>query len=482
MNDTDNRKDDIFDELADKNASKEITSEIDNILKGEPEQEKENEVFFGKPNEETERKLQNVDTKKKRRHDTSTRAVSIVTAIAIAICAFIGGMYVEKFLSPGYFAEWVCDTLNERAYFVTDKLTVNDLAIYGISGCVPDDPYLQVYLPEDMAALKNSYTGSNTSIGMTVGSYNYYEGIYVLSVIAGSPADKTGIKVDYRVVSVDGTDYWSKHIDDLTPYILSIPDYTDVEIVFALPTYYEDGTMSHDRGNVVAVTVQRQEYIETVATYFDNNSEEFAGVLDDKTAYIKLTSFMGDVASQFDSCMKKFKENGKTKLILDLRDNTGGSDYNLAAVGAHLLKDGEGNKKVQILTQRFKDGSETNLYTDDCYYDEYGFEKIIVLINGNTASASEALLLAMKDYGTVDYIIGTTTYGKGTGLETAYLQSANCAITYTVSYFFSPKGNTNEKIGIQPTAGYYLDYLINSNLPYKYSGDNQIMRAVNSLK
>lgn len=482
----DNKKDDIFEELGKNNASQEITNEIDSILAGdENASEKKEEVFFGKANEETEKKLRSFESKRKtkgHKGDTSKRTVAIVTAIIIAVCAFIGGMYVEKLFGTSYFAEWACKMLNERAYFVTDELTVNDLAIYGISGCVPDDPYLQVYFPEDMEALQNSFTGSNTSIGMTVGSYNYYEGIYVLSIIAGSPADKAGVKVDYRVVSVDGTDYWDKHIDDLTPYIISVPDYTDVEIVFAIPTYYEDATMTHDRNNTVTITVQRQEYIETVAMYFDCDSEEFGGVLDNDTAFIKLTSFMGDVEAQFEACMKTFKEKGKTKLILDLRDNTGGSDYNLAAVGSHLLKDGEGSKNVKILTQRFKDGSETSLYTDDCYYDDYNFEKIIVLINGNTASASEALLLAMKDYETVDYIIGTTTYGKGTGLETAYLPTANYAITYTVSYFFSPKGNTNEKIGIQPTAGYYLDYSIASNLPYQYYNDNQIMRAVNSLK
>ncbi len=477
----DDKRDDIFEELGQNGSKQEITSEIDNILKGDDAQKKADPVFFGNANEETEKRIKRAGTPKNR-GNKSNRVIAILLAIIIAMCGFFGGMYVERTFGTSYFAEWACDTLNERAYFVTDPITVNDLAIKGIAACVPNDPYLQVYYPEDMSALQNSFTGSNTSIGMTVGSYNYFEGIYVLSIIAGSPADKAGIKVDYRIVSVDGVDYWDKHVDDLTPYILSVPDYTDVVIVFALPTYYDDGTMTHTREQTVTITVQRQEYTETVAMYFDCDSEEFAGVLDGDTAYIKLTSFMGDVEAQFDACMAKFKEKGKTKLILDLRDNGGGSDYNLAAVGDHLLKDGEGSKKVKILTQRFKDGSETSLYTDDCVYDQYGFTNVIVLVNGNTASASEALLLAMQDYGTVNKIIGTTTYGKGTGLETSYLPIANYAITYTVSYFFSPYGNTNEKIGIQPTAGYYLDYSINTNLPYTYTGDNQIMRAINSMK
>lgn len=474
---------DVFEELRNDKNSGDISGEVESIISSDCDKPEKEEVFFGKPNTETDKKIKSAPEHRKPYRNTQ-RTLAIVLAALVLLCAFFGGMYVEKFVGdPSQrFATWAVNMLNSRAYFVTEPLTVADLAINGIKGCVPDDPYISVYLPKDIEALKNSYTGSNTSIGMTVGSYNLYEGIYILSVIAGSPADKAGVKVDYRIVSVDGIDYWDKTVDALTPYILSVPDYTDVTVVFAIPTYYPDGTMTHDKNSTVTITVQRQEYTAIVATYYDCDSEEFSGVLDEDTAYIEFTSFMGDVKAQFDACMKTFKEKGKKNLILDLRQNTGGSDYNLSAVGSHLLKDEEGNRKVKILTQRFKDGSEDTLYTDDCYYDEYNFDKIIVLTSNNTASASEALLLAMKDYGTVDCIIGTTTYGKGTGLETVYMPFADYAITYTVSYFYSPKGNTNEKIGIQPTAGYYLDYSGLTNLPYSYSKDNQILRAINYLK
>ncbi|MBR2397991.1 MAG: PDZ domain-containing protein [Clostridia bacterium] len=451
-------------------------------LEEDEKPKKKENVFFGEQNVETEQKLKKTsgrDPVKK----TVIRITSVLLVIALIIGAYYFGSMSSTLTNPEYsFYQWACDTLNERAYFVHDKLDQKLVFEYGIYAAMQDDPYFTIYTPEDTEELLAGYDGKNTAIGMTLVEYELVEGLYVSEVIRGSSAEQNGIQVDYRVVSVNDIDFYTATLNDLSAYITTIPDNTDIVIKFAIPSYNEDATLNFDLSNTITITVQRTEFIERVVDYYDDSSADFQGVLDEETAYIALRSFQGDVKAQFDAAMAIFKQRGKHNLILDLRGNLGGSDYNLQAVAEHLIRSSANTHKVLILEQQYKDGSKTQLYTEDCRYDEYNFDKIVVLTDGNTASASEALLLAMIDYGTVDCIIGGRTFGKGTGIETVFMPILNYAISYTSSYFYSPFGNTNEKVGITPTPGYAIDYDYTNNLPYQLKKDNQILRAINYLK
>lgn len=447
--------------------------------------------FFESRNETADKELgkdilENNSTKKeqigKRLKKKNKSAISKVLAVTLAIIilmfTFFLGYNTALYSDTDYaVAKWVADQINNHAYFATKHVTANDIMRYGIDG-VMTDPYSAIMSPQETDQMQNEYAGKAYSIGMTVTMISGIEGVIVIDVTKGSFAEKAGVKPYYRILEVEGEDCRNFNMDQMTAKIQSIPDRADFEIKFFVPTYF-NGNPDYSSGKEVTLTLRRDEYETRVVTYYDNQSEEFVGVLDDKTAYIDLDSFIGATEKQFDEAMAKFKTNGKTNLILDLRNNTGGSDYNLQGVAKHLLKDGD-EKEVLILTEKYKDGSERKLKTKTCKYDDYNFEKIIVLVNDYSASASEALLIAMKDYGTVDLIIGNTTYGKGTGLTTMVMPWTNYSVRFTVSYFFSPYGNTNEQIGITPTPGYMLDLI--EKVPYKHATDNQLMRAVNSLK
>lgn len=458
-----------------------------------PQNSDKTDVFFGEPNLETENMLKGIDGKdnktdgnyKKKKGNFKNglkKATSVLLSVVILILTFVLGYISSYYIqnTDAAFASWAVKQINEHAYFATEEVTSYDLINKGVYGVLDNDPYLRVFTPEETKEMLNESKGISLSIGMTIGEYESIQGLYVFSVVGGSSADKNGVKEDYRVVSVNGEDFWEKSLNDLTNYIKPLPENTDITIVFALPTYTVD-FMTHSLDKTVSIVLRKEEFVEKVVYYYDKSDEQFSVILDDDTAYVQLKSFMGDTARQFDEVMNEVYANKKHNLILDLRNNTGGSDVNLKAVGAHLLKNEEGSDKVLILTQQFKNGSVTSLYTDNCVYDRYEFNKVIVLVNEYTASASEALLMAMIDYNTVDLIVGTNTYGKGTGLQTRIMPMTNYAIRFTVSYFFSPYGNSNEKVGIAPTSGYLVSKNINQ-FPFLYLKDNQFMRAVNYLK
>lgn len=452
--------------------------------------ENKDDVFFGKPNTETERLLKEKDVdsiretspiKKNKPARRLQRATSIILAIVLVVVSFcLGGLASFVYVNSDVaFATWAVNQLNKYAYFVTEDITIYDLINKGILNTV-NDPYLAVYSPDETKKMLQSNEGVSLSIGMTIGEYLNVEGLYVFSVVGNSSADRNGVKEDYRVVSVDGIDFWNKELSELTNYISTLPDNQDTTVVFALPQY-EDDFVTHSLDNTVTCILRRESFVEKIVYYYDNNSLAFSDLLDNNTAYIQLKSFMGDTAKQFDEAMELFYKNGKHNLILDLRDNTGGSEVNLQSVASHLLKDSQDSNEVLILTEEYKDGSERSLFTKDSKYNRYQFDKIIVLVNGLSASASEALLMAMIDYNNVDVIIGEKTYGKGTGLQTMIMPITNYAITFTVSYFLSPLGRSNDIVGISPTSGYVVTQKVNQ-FPFSYSKDNQFMRAVNYLK
>ncbi|MEG1805432.1 MAG: S41 family peptidase [Clostridia bacterium] len=446
-------------------------------------QEEKPSCFFETPNYATDNAINMGSTKAKKtnpkRKMKFEKAVSIAMSVVILVLTFVFGYVTATFRGNenATVAAWAVDQINKNAYFADKKVTSYDLMKYGIEG-VLNDPYVGLFTPEETKEMMNQNQGKSYSIGMTVAQLTNTDGIIVIAVTKGSYADKAGVQMYYKLLEVDGVDCRKFTMDQMTVQIKSIPDNKDFVIKFEIPNLSKN-TLDYSEGKTIDLTLRRGEFEPEIVTYYDNSSEEFKTLLDDKTAYIELDSFVGNTEKQFDAAMKKFKDNGKTKLILDMRDNGGGSDYNLQGVAKHLLKDGD-KDDVLILTEKYKDGSERKLYTKKCLYDEYNFEKIIVLVNNNTASASEALLIAMKDYKTVDLIIGNTTYGKGTGLLIQTMPSTNYSIRFTASYFFSPYGNTNEKIGIDPTAGYKLDLI--EKIPYSHATDNQFMRAVNSLK
>ncbi len=410
------------------------------------------------------------------------RVTALLLVVLFVFCAFFGGYATSSFFQSEDAAvtEWLVQVLNEEAYFVDyDGLNASFLMENGLKFCLRNDPYCDLMTPEETSAYIDTSNGSSTSFGVTVGQYEGVEGVYVMSVVMGSSAQQEGLQEGMRIISIDGIDFFDKMMDDVSSVLLAKKDNETATLVCLLPSVDKDGNAYYDiDGETFTATILKHEYTPIVVECFDNKTAGLEG-LTDETAYIKVTSFVGKTAEQFDEAMNWYKSNGKSNLILDLRNNPGGSEENMQVVGSYLLKSTEEGKNPLIITIKDKYENVTEIRAKNSFYDDMNFENVIVLVNNMSASASEAILTAMIDYETVDIIIGEKTFGKGTGLTTAYMPIYGYGVTFTSTYYFSPDGNSHDQVGLEPTNGYSM---VDTNAyPYSYEGDEILQRAINAM-
>ena len=159
---------------------------------------------------------------------------------------------------------------------------------------------------------------------------------------------------------------------------------------------------------------------------------------DPSVGYIRISLFSKNTDKEFKNAVKDLKNKGCDKFILDLRDNGGGLTDISVEIADYLLP------ACKIMTDVTKSGSETVYNSDDKSADL----KLVVLVNGNTASASEILTAALKENNAAT-IIGSRTYGKGV-TQISRMFSDGSAAKLTVSEYLTPKGNHVNDNGIEP--------------------------------
>ena len=327
------------------------------------------------------------------------------------------------------------------------------------------EEYYQLLYPQEIPGISNglSYSVSDD------GEY------YIAEVEVGSPAYNAGLFMGDVVKNItiinnsntdgvsDGSYPVSKdtNIEDFKKYIHSTNMYIVVE---------RDGVVQP------AKFVQQKDFDGTAVEYYfgdttTNMSLEYktrllaGGTWSDDVGYIRLTSFMDPLTmdgehgqGDFSKAMALFKNSGKKKLIFDLTYNTGGRDDICSLVASYLVHDSNktDGKGVVISVDRDKDDNVVGKTTTDSVYQNY-FDvnaqkpQIVVLTNGNSASASEMLIGAMLDYGTAVQV-GTTSYGKGIGQGVIQIRPATAVIggveydSYWAAYityvkFFTPQTN-----------------------------------------
>lgn len=181
------------------------------------------------------------------------------------------------------------------------------------------------------------------------------------------------------------------------------------------------------------------------------------------TAVLRFVEFNGNAADEFVLALQQFKEDGKQELLLDLRNDGGGDLRVLSDVAQYLMKDAPAQNPV-VLYARYKNGMQVNYTAEKNLYGNYlEGKKVYVAANRNTASASEALMGAMIDYGTVDYgdIFLTDTEGKGFArtygkgiMQTSYSNTRTGeAVKLTSAQIFWPNGNSIHDVGITTEDG-----------------------------
>lgn len=298
-----------------------------------------------------------------------------------------------------------------------DESKLIDGAMRGMVGTL-DDAYAQYYTEEEYNNLLSTNSGDYVGVGISVQAPDEF-GSVVISVYAGSPADLAGIRPGDVITKVNGKETANLSMDELIA-CFSVDDTVPDEIV-----YLRDG--EEMRASVLrsAVHINR-----VTSTIYPGN-----------IGYIRILEFNGSVADDFWAAATALKEQGVRNLILDLRDNPGGGLNEVLQVAYHLIP-----KDQVIVTIRSKSGSER-------VYRSEGNEQLnmnlAVLVNGYSASASELLTGALKDY-SLATIVGTQTYGKGIVQSFFHIREGGGWAKFTTDAYYTPNDVCIQGVGIAP--------------------------------
>lgn len=312
------------------------------------------------------------------------------------------------------------DALLEQHYINDyDQQEMESLAltgyVYGVG-----DPYTSYIDEENYDDMMTSIDGDYVGIGVEV-YVDAADGlITVLSCFDDSPAQKAGIQAGDKLLAVEGQ---SAGMDNYYEIINMIKGVTQTADKDAVSITIGRGDQTFD------VTVQR----ETITTVTVKDK-----MLTEQTGYIRISSFDQNTDKEFIDSAERLKSQGMQKLVIDLRGNPGGLLDAVVAIADYLLPEGN------IITVRDKQNRE-KAYKSDA--NELGLP-MAVLINGSSASASEVLSGAIRDYhkGT---LIGEKTFGKGL-VQSIFEFGDGTAMKITTAKYYTPSGECIDQIGISP--------------------------------
>ena len=311
------------------------------------------------------------------------------------------------------------------------------------------DPYSVYYTADEYKDMQISTSGKYYGIGAALGQDAKTKEVTISKVYEGTPAEEAGLRDGDQIVKVNDTVSTSEELSDLVQKIRG-----------------EEGTTVH-------LKIYRASTKKTFEVDVERKNVELPSItskmLDGGIGYIQISEFQSKTEEQFKSALADLKKQGMKSLIVDVRSNPGG----LITAAANILD--------QILPKG------TVVYTEDKYgkREDYTSDSkclkcpIAVLVNENSASASEIFAGAIKDYN-YGTLIGTKTFGKGI-VQTVFPLEDGDAVKITTAKYYTPKGNYIHGVGIEPDI----------NLTYKYSGpedetydmkyDNQVQKAIKVL-
>lgn len=333
--------------------------------------------------------------------------------------------------------------------YYLESVSKNDLEESLYHGFVAGlgDPYSTYYSEEELKAVMESNEGVYFGIGAHIGFDKDTGYCKIVKVMDNSPALEAGLRAEDLLVAVNGQDMRNITTSEIVTYIKG-PEKTTVDL-----TIYREGELDY-----LNFTVERRK-IETPTVVYSMD--------EDKIATIQITEFDEITLGQFEESLAQAKKDGMKALVLDLRDNPGGSLQTVVAIANYILPKG-----LVVYTED-KDGDRKEYNCDGKHELQV---PLVVLVNGNSASASEILAGSIKDYkkGT---ILGTTTFGKGI-VQKIFAISDGSAVKLTISHYYTPSGADIHGVGIEPDEELELDveaYLEDGT-------DNQMNRAKEILR
>lgn len=312
--------------------------------------------------------------------------------------------------------------LIDENYLYTDDLKEEDLENGLYSGYINalGDPYSVYYDEEQTRSLQESTSGEYSGIGVVFSQNQETKVITAVQVYENSPANEAGIQVNDILYKVGDKDVSGTDLSDVVQLIRGVEN-TTVDIT----------VLRGDDAKEVTMTVTRRKIqVETVKSEMK----------DDQIGYIRVTEFDSVTYDQFKSALGSLEDQGMKGLVVDLRANPGGNLATVTQMLDLLLPKGT------IVSTKDKSGHEEVISSDD----EHQFTKpMSVVVDGNSASASEIFAGAIQDYG-LGSIVGTTTYGKGIVQQIFDLGDGTC-VKLTMAEYYTPNGRNIHKKELRRT-------------------------------
>lgn len=401
-----------------------------------------------------------------RKRNLTRTICSVVLALVILAVGFTAGWLGRFYSTDPRLRElgWMLDLLENEHYRDVDMDAVYE-DLYDVA--MPDI-FSTYYTPEEYARLVAESQGHNEGAGIVLAEH---EGeVFIWSVVENSPAQLSGLAAGMYVLG-----YGTVGGEVLTGSSSEIISFVRAqEGDFTLYASY-DGSAAADAST--AHTLALSSYSAAYVVYRDSETsyafrgesasltetnDPLAG-LDADTAYIRLDGFDGNCAAEFKACLDVMKERGRTNLVIDLRGNGGGYLSDFQSISSHLLRNAS-NQKPLIAYAQYRDGTRQNYYATGNDFSFYFSQdsKISVLADENSASASECLIGALIDYGTISYsdlylrkdegAQHYSTYGKGV-MQSTFLSASGGAFQLTVARIYWPNGNCIHERGVTDEDG-----------------------------
>lgn len=324
-----------------------------------------------------------------------------------------------------------------------DEQELYDNAIKGFVNGL-GDKYSSYYTPEEVEDLNVSLKGCYVGVGAYLQEDKEADIIKILLPIEGSPAKEAGLQAGDIINKVDGIEYKGSQIEQAATAMKG-EDGTTVKLGIIRNGENKEYTLTRRSVKIYHV---------------------FGKVIENNIGYISIQTFDEGCAKEFKKAYEDLKEKNIKSLIIDLRDNGGGIVDEALEMLDYLL-----DKDVTTLITIDKSEKEAVSKTKQ---DKLIDVPVVVLVNENTASASEIMAGALKDHGRAK-IVGEKTYGKGVIQELMYL-SNKAALKLTTNEYYTPNRNKINEVGITPDVEVKLE-ISQDNLE-----DNQLKKAVELLK
>ncbi|MFR8757416.1 MAG: S41 family peptidase [Clostridium sp.] len=344
--------------------------------------------------------------------------------------------YLEKMIDQEYLGEVDNAEMAEGIYAGL---------VYGLG-----DVYSRYYTADEYAQETASTDGAYAGIGVSI-QKNKNGGVQIAECYEGGPGAEAGLQTGDVITAINDTDVTDMELSDVVSLIRENKDNTIVLTVFR---------ENEEKSREISVDVTDVEL-----------PSVFGELLDKKTGYIQITQFTGVTPQQYKDMFAELKDKGMERLVIDLRDNPGGLLTSVCDILREILPEG------LIVYTEDKYGNREEETCDGKHQLDM---PLAVLVNENSASASEIFAGAVQDH-EVGTIVGTTTYGKGVVQELRQLSDGS-AVKLTVSNYYTPNGNSINKVGIKPDVEVKLASELLNKDEITHEEDNQLQKALNVIE